>query len=140
MFLIAVAISACSFGATVYTIPGTYATISAAITALNLPGGVPAGGVTFDVAAGYTETLTAPLSITATGTATDQIIFQKNPATSGANPLITAYVGTGTPGTAVQDGMCNLIASDYVFFFCVAVDFMQRILSFELLYFILLLL
>ncbi|MBK7173469.1 MAG: choice-of-anchor J domain-containing protein [Bacteroidales bacterium] len=93
------------------SIPGDYATIEAAITALNAAG-VGSGGVTFNVAAGHTETLTAPLSITATGTLADQIIFQKSG--SGANPLITAYVGTATPSSAIQDGMWNLIGSDYV--------------------------
>ena len=49
-------------------IPGDYATIEAAIADLNAQG-VGAGGVTFNVAAGHTETITATLSITATGTA-----------------------------------------------------------------------
>ncbi|NOU47337.1 MAG: hypothetical protein HOO86_09770 [Bacteroidales bacterium] len=94
------------------TIPGDYATIAAAITDLNTVG-VGAGGVTFNVAAGFTETITAPLSITATGTSGNPIIFQKSGA--GANPLITAYTtGTGTPGTAIQDGLWNLVGSDYV--------------------------
>ncbi|NOU47339.1 MAG: T9SS type A sorting domain-containing protein [Bacteroidales bacterium] len=94
------------------TIPGDYATISAAITALN-GAGVGAGGVTFNIAGDYTETIAAPLSITATGTASNPVIFQKSGA--GANPLITAYTtGTGTPGTAVQDGLWNLVGSDYI--------------------------
>lgn len=94
------------------TIPGNYASIAAAIADLNTQG-VGSGGVTFNVAAGYTETITAPLSITATGTASNPIIFQKSG--SGANPLITAYTGgTGTPSTAVQDGIWNLVGSDYV--------------------------
>jgi trimeric autotransporter adhesin len=93
------------------SIPGDYATIQAAIAALNAQG-VGAGGVTFNVAAGYTETIAAPLSITATGTSADQIIFIK--FGGGANPLITAYTGTNTPASAVQDGIWNLIGSDYV--------------------------
>ncbi len=94
------------------TIPGDYATVSAAITSLN-SAGVGAGGIIFNITAGYTETITAPLSITATGTSANQIVFQKSGA--GANPLVTSYTtGTGTPGTAVQDGIWNLIGSDYV--------------------------
>lgn len=96
----------------VKTIPGDYATINAAITDLNTQG-VGAGGVIFNVAAGYTETISAPLSITATGTIGATIIFQKSGI--GANPLVTAYTGgTGTPATAVQDGIWNLVGSDYV--------------------------
>lgn len=95
-------------------IPGDYATLSAAISDLN-SSGVGAGGVTFNIAADYTETITATLSLTATGTVTDPIIFQKDPATTGANPIITAYTaGVGTPATAVQDGIWRLIGSDYV--------------------------
>ena len=94
------------------TIPGNYPTVTLAIADLNTQG-VGAGGVTFNIAAGYTETITATLSITATGTSANQIIFQKSG--SGTNPLITAYTGgTGTPGTAVQDGIWNLVGSDYV--------------------------
>ncbi|MEO7769366.1 MAG: hypothetical protein ABIS01_18175, partial [Ferruginibacter sp.] len=96
------------------TIPGNYATISAAVTALNA-GGVGAGGITFNVAANYTETITSTITLTATGTAANPVIFQKNPATSGANPLITAYTsGVGTPATAIQDGIWRLTGSDYI--------------------------
>ncbi|MBL0068248.1 MAG: hypothetical protein IPP39_07065 [Chitinophagaceae bacterium] len=56
------------------TIPGDYATITAAITALNASG-VGAGGVTFNIAAGYTET--GNNTITATGTSANPLIFQK---------------------------------------------------------------
>ncbi len=97
-----------------YTIPGDYATVSAAVTALNAAG-VGAGGVTFNIAANYTETITATISLTATGTSANTIVFQKDPGTSGANPLITAYTGgIGTPATAVQDGVWRLLGSDYV--------------------------
>ncbi len=96
------------------TIPGDYATITAAVTDLNSQG-VGAGGVTFNVAAGYTETLTATIALTATGTAANPIVFQKDPSTIGANPLITAYTGgTGTPGSALQDGIWSLAGSDWV--------------------------
>jgi len=93
------------------TIPGDYATIQAAVAALNAQG-VGAGGVTFNVASGHTETITAVISLTATGTAANPIIFQKSGG--GANPLITANTGTSTPGSAVQDGIWNLVGSDYV--------------------------
>ncbi|MEI8049520.1 MAG: hypothetical protein WCI92_19235 [Bacteroidota bacterium] len=93
------------------TIPGDYASISLAVSDLNT-NGVGSGGVTFNIAAGYTETLTVPLSVTATGTLANPVIFQKNGA--GVNPKVTAFVGTSTPGSAVQDGMWNLIGSDYV--------------------------
>ncbi|MEI6061269.1 MAG: right-handed parallel beta-helix repeat-containing protein, partial [Bacteroidota bacterium] len=93
------------------TIPGDYATIALAITDLNTQG-VGAGGVIFNISQGYTETITAPLSVTATGTSANPIIFQKSG--SGANPLITAYVGTATPISVIQDGLWNLVGSDYV--------------------------
>lgn len=95
-------------------IPVDYVTISAAVTALNAAG-VGAGGVTFNVPANYTETITATISLTATGTVANPILFQKDPATTGANPVITAYTtGVGTPATAVQDGIWRLVGSDYV--------------------------
>lgn len=95
-------------------IPGDYATITAAVAALNTSG-VGSGGVTFAVAADYTETITATISITATGTAANPIVFQKDPLTSGNNPLITSYTGgTGTPASAVQDGIWRLVGSDYL--------------------------
>jgi hypothetical protein len=92
-------------------IPGDYATVAAAITALNA-GGVGAGGVTFNVAAGYTETFASPAAglITATGTAANPIVFQK--AGSGANPVLTAGVGTST----TVDAIIGLAGSDYVTF------------------------
>ncbi len=94
-------------------IPGDYVTISAAVSDLNT-NGVGVGGVTFNVAAGYAQTLTAPIAITATGTLGNPIIFQKDPATSGANPVLTAYTGTATPSSTAPDGMWRLMGSDYV--------------------------
>ncbi|HPS65339.1 MAG TPA: hypothetical protein PK447_07185, partial [Ignavibacteria bacterium] len=93
------------------TIPGDYATISAAVADLNLQG-VGSGGVTFNISAGYTETLTSAIKLTATGTQLNPVIFQKNG--TGANPLITAYTGTSTPGSAAPDGIWILQGSDYV--------------------------
>ena len=76
--------------------------------------GVGSGGVTFNVAAGYTQTLTGKIVITATGTAGNPIIFQKSG--SGANPKLTSYPGlVGTP-SAAADGFIALVGSDYVTF------------------------
>src|SRR5437867_2818443 len=61
------------------TIPGDYNTIALAVAALN-SSGVGSGGVTFNVAAGYTETITARINLTATGTAANPIVFQKSGA------------------------------------------------------------
>ncbi|QQL49133.1 beta strand repeat-containing protein [Mucilaginibacter ginkgonis] len=98
-----------------FTIPGDYATISAAVTALNTSG-VGTGGVTFNIAAGYTETLSATISLTATGTSANPIIFQKSG--SGANPQITSYTGTAVANTSgttlVLDGIWRFVGSDYV--------------------------
>lgn len=95
-----------------YTIPGTYSTIAAAISALNTQG--VNGTVTILVSAGYAEF--APVggySLYATGTSTSPIFFQKNG--SGANPLITAYTGgSGTPSSAIQDGIWKFFGCDYV--------------------------
>ena len=91
----------------VKTIPGDYATISAAITALN-SSGVGSGGVYFNVAAGYTETASA-LIITATGTSANPIVFQKSG--TGSNPVITSGAGVGT-----MDGIILLSGADYVTF------------------------
>ena len=68
------------------TIPGNYATLTAAVADLNTQG-VGTGGVTFNVASGYTQSITAPIIITATGTAANPIVFQKTG--TGANPVIT---------------------------------------------------
>ncbi|MEO5892083.1 MAG: hypothetical protein ABIQ31_17680 [Ferruginibacter sp.] len=98
----------------VKTIPGDYATITSAVNALNTSG-VGTGGVTFNVAGGYTETISATISLTATGTSANPITFQKTPASAGANPRITSYTaGVGTPSTAAQDGIWRLVGSDYI--------------------------
>lgn len=95
-----------------YTIPGSYSTISAAVAALNA-NGVGAGGAVFNVSAGYTETLSASISMTATGTVANPIIFQKSG--SGANPTITAFTGTQLASTNTGlDVMWSFIGSDYV--------------------------
>jgi hypothetical protein len=94
------------------TIPGDYATITAAVTALNTSGVGP-GGVTFNVNAGHTET--APAGGIVMGSATlnassvaNPIVFQKSGA--GANPLITAFTGTST----TLDGIFKIAGTDNV--------------------------
>lgn len=93
-----------------FTIPGSYASIANAVSALNT-NGVGTGGATFNVAAGYTETITGTIVLTATGTSSNPIIFQKSG--SGANPLITSYTGTQT-GTNTPDGMWAIAGGDYI--------------------------
>ncbi|MCB0518465.1 MAG: hypothetical protein KDD27_05985, partial [Saprospiraceae bacterium] len=95
----------------VKTIPGDYATVAAAVTDLNTQG-VGAGGVTFDVAAGHTETLSGRIEMTATGTAANPIVFQKSGA--GANPVLTSYVGTVATPSVLADGFWVFVGSDYV--------------------------
>ena len=92
------------------TIPGDYATIESAISALN-SGGVGTGGVTFNISAGYTETFLSPTGglITATGTSSNPIVFQKSGA--GVNPVIFAGTGTGT-----ADYVIGLSGTDYITF------------------------
>ena len=97
----------------VKTIPGDYATIEAAIAALNSQG-VGAGGVTFNVAAGHTETLSSATGgtiTTNTATSSNQIIFQKSGG--GANPVITAAVLASASAT---DGIIKIAGTDYVTF------------------------
>lgn len=94
------------------TIPADYVSIAAFVTDVNAQG-VGAGGVTLNVPAGYAETSTGVIAMTATGTMANPIVIQK--FGGGANPVITSYTGgVGTPGTAVQDGIFALVGSDYV--------------------------
>lgn len=96
------------------TIPGSYSSIQAAVADLNT-NGVGTGGVIFNITAGYTETLTTPIVLTATGTALNQIIFQKDPLSTGANPLITAYTGTLlASSTGSVDGIWTFVGSDFI--------------------------
>ncbi len=91
------------------TVPGTYATLTAAVTAINTSG-IGTGGLTLNVAAGYTEVLSAPLVITIatnTTTAANPLVIQKSGV--GANPLLTAYTGAGT-----LDGIVVINGADYV--------------------------
>ncbi|TAE89588.1 MAG: hypothetical protein EAY81_02090, partial [Bacteroidetes bacterium] len=96
----------------IYSIPGSYASIQAAVTDLNT-NGVGTGGAIFNVAAGYTETITGTIALTATGTAANPIVFQKSGV--GSNPLITAHVGTLlASSTTTIDVMWSFTGSDYV--------------------------
>src|SRR5204862_5284339 len=72
------------------------------------------GPVTINIAAGYTETAIAGgLVLNATGTSANPVTFQKSGA--GANPIVYGYTGgTGTPASAVQDGIWRLVGSDYI--------------------------
>lgn len=92
--LIVIALSWCAitFGQITGTkyIPGDYPTIAAAVADLNTAG-VGTGGVTFSVSPGYTEDITTPLFITATGTPGDPILFTKDlpvKSPTTANPLV----------------------------------------------------
>ncbi len=96
-----------------YNVPGTYTSIGSAINDLNIFG--VTGAVTINVAAGHTET--APvggytLNSIVGASSTNQITFMKSGV--GANPLITAYVGTATPSSAQQDGVWRFVGSDYI--------------------------
>ena len=74
----------------VKTIGIDYATIAAAVTDLNVQG-VGVGGVTFNIPAAYTETApTGGIVITATGTLTDPIVFQKSG--TGAKTAFSPWV------------------------------------------------
>ncbi|MEI6851343.1 MAG: fibronectin type III domain-containing protein [Bacteroidota bacterium] len=92
-----------------FSIPGDYATIAAAFTDLNT-NGVGLGGVTFNVAAGYTESVTGLTLNTATSIdASHFIIFQRSG--SGVNPKITASGGIGS-----SDGAIVIAGTSYVTF------------------------
>ena len=94
------------------TIPGDYPNVNNAISVLNSVGVGP-GGVTFNVAVGYTETfssLTSGLITTTTGSAANPIVFQKSGA--GANPVITGFATA--PGTF--DYVFCIAGTDYITF------------------------
>lgn len=95
-----------------------YLSLSQAISDLNDSWTGP-GGVIFNVVAGYTETITAPLTITATGFADSPITIQKDPSTSGANPVVIrndeGIYGPNWPG-ALGDSIIRIEGSDYITF------------------------
>ena len=92
-------ISMLSFGQPltgVKNIPGDYATVALAISALNA-NGVGSGGVIFDVVTGHTETFSNDSAglIKVSGSESDRIVFQRNGP--GVNPVITGFPSaTGT--------------------------------------------
>ncbi len=93
------------------TIPGDYPTLAAAITALNTSG-AGSGGVTFNIAAGYTESFTSPTAgriTTLSGSLANPIVFQKSG--TGSNPIITSGSGTG-----LTDAIIAITGCDYVTF------------------------
>lgn len=98
----------------VYTIPGSFPTIAAAINSLNAVG--VSGPVTINVATGYTETaITGGYTLnTITGaSATNSVVFQKSGA--GNNPVVYAYAGgNGMPGTGILDGVWRFAGTDFV--------------------------
>ncbi|MBP6671955.1 MAG: T9SS type A sorting domain-containing protein [Bacteroidetes bacterium] len=98
------------------SIPGDFVTIASAVTSLNAQG-VGTGGVTFNVAAAHTENVTAPIILTATGTSSNQIVFQKNGA--GDNPKVTR-TDAGTLSTSILGGQGDAViiiqGSDFVTF------------------------
>ena len=102
------------------TIPGTYASIKLAIDDLNT-NGVGTGGVTFDIAPGYTETIPMGgliIDITANQpTSGNPVVFQRSGA--GTNPLIQ----TDTNGSGIilttgfgdrKDAILWLVGTDYI--------------------------
>ena len=87
-------------------IPGDYATLDLAITDLNAQG-FGAGGVTINLLAGNPQTAPAGgYSITASGNATDQIVFVGNSNTITANGTLTAG--------ALNDAIFKIIGGDYI--------------------------
>ncbi|MEI7726355.1 MAG: hypothetical protein WCK09_14700 [Bacteroidota bacterium] len=97
-------------------IPGDYPTVTAAVADLNLQG-VGVGGVTFHVATGTTELITSPITITATGTSMNPILFQRWGA--GTDPLIkrtdAGILATSVHGGA-GDAVIRIEGTDYITF------------------------
>ncbi|MCB0722608.1 MAG: T9SS type A sorting domain-containing protein [Ignavibacteriae bacterium] len=102
------------------TIPGTYASIKLAIDDLNT-NGVGTGGVTFDIAPGYTETIPMGgliIDITTNQpTSGNPVVFQRSGA--GTNPLIqTDTNGSGIISNvgigARRDAMLCLVGTDHI--------------------------
>lgn len=94
----------------VYNIPGAcYPTLASFVTAIN--GGTVSGPVSVLIASGFTETApTGGYNLTATGTSTNTITFQKNG--TGANPVFTAF--TPQSSGALNDAVFKIVGSDYI--------------------------
>jgi len=98
------------------SIPGDYASIAEAVTALN-GSVIGEGGVTVNVAANHTEAVVAPILLTATGTADKPIVFQKSG--EGNNPLITCSVAGSINTTTLGyngDAIILIEGGDYITF------------------------
>ncbi|MCB0720931.1 MAG: T9SS type A sorting domain-containing protein [Ignavibacteriae bacterium] len=104
------------------TIPGDYPTVASAINDLN-GNGVGAGGVTFNIAPGYTETIPAGgykvEIVTNLPTVTSPVVFQRSGA--GTNPkLQTDAGGSGiiavTTLGSYGDAIIELVGTDYITF------------------------
>jgi len=82
-------------------------------------GTIPNGGISINIVAGYTETLTAPLLINLSGTSTKPITIQKDPTISGANPLFVR-TDSGEISTSAMGGYGDCVirieGSDYLTF------------------------
>jgi hypothetical protein len=91
-----------------------YLSFASAINDLNIRG--IDNNVRFDIPAGYTENLSAPLALGSAllnGNLSGKTLsFTKSGA--GANPLLNAYAGTGTPAVAKPDGFWKLKGVDNV--------------------------
>jgi trimeric autotransporter adhesin len=96
------------------TIPGDYSSVASAIAALNTSG-AGAGGIVFNIAAGYTETFTTPTDgniTTLSGSSSNPVTFQKSG--TGNNPVITAAAGIGTLDAIIAIGGCDYITFDRI--------------------------
>lgn len=89
-----------------------FVSFTSAIDTLNFYG-VGTGGVIFEVPAGALFTELTPF-ITATGTATNPIVFQRTG--TGVNPLLTYGVGTGTAAASSTDAVIRISGGDYITF------------------------
>ncbi len=88
-----------------------YTTVAAAINALNT-NGVGTGGVIFNVTGVGGENLTAPLSITATGTVGNPITFKN--LTDGTYTIVAPVGANSIVSTTTWDGIWNIIGGSYI--------------------------
>ena len=103
-----------------YIPSANYGTIAIAVDSLNTLG-VGTGGVTFDVSYGYTENITAPLLITATGTAGNPIVFKNYSPTKTLtfNPIVTRTDAGTIATTALEaqgDAVIIIQGGDFITF------------------------
>jgi len=96
-----------------YSIPDDYATISAAVTELNTSG--VSGSVIFNVDGAFSESITSPILLTATGTSSNTITFQK----TGGSPTVTR-TDAGSLATSTLGGQGDAViiiqGGDYITF------------------------